>query len=204
MNSWHNYYAAAGDAPRDTLLLALERFDREGRLGLAVDLGCGTGRDTFELLHRGWEVIAIDSEEEAITRLEARLRAIDGAADRVSTRVSTFRDASWPKVDLINASFALPFSSRLDFETTWARIRKALLPGGRFSGHLFGDQDEWAISPDKRSWKGEITFHTREQVKELLEGLEVERLDEVEEDGTTAVGKPKHWHLFDIVARTPI
>lgn len=48
-----------------------------------------------------------------------------------------------------------------------------------------------------------MTFHARAEVESLLEGFEVERLDEVEEDGETAVGTPKHWHLFDVVARKP-
>ncbi len=38
-------------------------------------------------------------------------------------------------------------------------------------------------------------------VIELLRGLEVEHFEEVEEDGETAVGDPKHWHLFHVVAR---
>ena len=65
---WSRYYAAAGQDPRETLLAALERFDAEGRAGLAVDLGCGTGRDTFELLRRGWRVLAIDAQSEALYR----------------------------------------------------------------------------------------------------------------------------------------
>ncbi|MEC4815643.1 MAG: methyltransferase domain-containing protein [Scytonema sp. PMC 1069.18] len=35
----------------------------------AVDLGCGDGRDTVELLRQGWRVLAIDGEAEAIARL---------------------------------------------------------------------------------------------------------------------------------------
>ncbi|MEJ1932020.1 class I SAM-dependent methyltransferase [Nostoc sp. NIES-2111] len=34
----------------------------------AVDLGCGDGRDTVELLRRGWRVLGIDGAQEAIAR----------------------------------------------------------------------------------------------------------------------------------------
>ena len=48
-----------------------------------------------------------------------------------------------------------------------------------------------------------MTFLSRPEVEALLDGLEVERLDEIDRAGPTAVGKPKHWHLFHLVARRP-
>jgi hypothetical protein len=47
------------------------------------------------------------------------------------------------------------------------------------------------------------THHTRAQAEALLRALVVERFEEVEEDGRTAVRQPKHWHLFHVVARMP-
>ena len=43
----------------------------------------------------------------------------------------------------------------------------------------------------------------REEVESLLaaHGLIAEHLDEVERDGKTAMGEPKYWHVFHIVAR---
>jgi hypothetical protein len=46
---WSRYYETAkGGAPRETLLLAVDLFEREGRIaGIRrhlVDLGCGEGR----------------------------------------------------------------------------------------------------------------------------------------------------------------
>ena len=46
-----------------------------------------------------------------------------------------------------------------------------------------------------------MSFHSRDEVLALLRGLEIEHLDEVDEDGQTAVGDPKHWHVFHVVAR---
>jgi hypothetical protein len=71
-----------------------------------------------------------------------------------------------------------------------------LRPGGRFCGQLFGDRDGW-------SDEDEMTFLTRASLDELLDGLDIERLDEVEEDGPTAIGDTKHWHLFHLVVRKP-
>jgi hypothetical protein len=46
-----------------------------------------------------------------------------------------------------------------------------------------------------------MTFHTREEAERLFAGFELERFDELDEDGETALGTPKHWHVFNVVAR---
>ena len=168
------------------MLGALARFDAPG---FGVDLGCGQGRDTLAMLRRGWRVLAIDAEEEAIARL--RIRAAD--EPRLETRVASFADAEWPDADLVNAGYALPFCPPDRFGALWQRVVASVCPGGRFSGQLFGDHDEWAGSG--------IVVQTRAEVEELLRPFDVERLDEVDEDGSTITGRPKHWHLYHVVAR---
>ncbi len=195
-DGWSRYYEAAGADPRPTLVEALDRFEAEARgAGTAVDLGCGTGRDTRELLRRGWHVIAVDGDAEAMEHLAA-LAHEDGIAGELEPLLARYDQARWPQVDLVNASFSLPFCEPADFSAVWARIRESLRPGGRFSGHLFGDRDEWVGETD-------MTFHSRAEVDALLDGLELERLDEIEEDGHTALGEPKRWHRFHVVARQP-
>jgi len=184
---WRRYFDQAGDDPRATLLDALGRFEAPG---LAVDLGCGTGRDTAELLRAGWTVVGIDGEPDAIARLRASLGDADG---RLETHVARFEDARWPECDLVNSSFALPFCPPARFPELWGRIVDSIRPGGRFSGQLFGDRDEWAGSG--------ITAVTRAELDELLRPFEVERLEEVDEDGSTVTGERKHWHLYHVVAR---
>ena len=185
---WRRYFDHAGEEPRATLLEAIRAFAAPG---LAVDLGCGTGRDTFELLRAGWSVVAIDREQEAIDRLRAAACADDDG--RLTTRVASIEDAAWPRCDLVNASFVLPFTRPGQFGDVWQRIVDSLRPGGRFSGQLFGPHDAWAGTG--------IVVQRRSELDELLEPFLVERLDEIDEDGSTAVGTPKHWHLYHIVAR---
>jgi SAM-dependent methyltransferase len=187
-NTWSRFYAAAGEQPRETLLDALARFEADGRApGTAVDIGAGTGRDTAELVRRGWRVVALDADPEAA----ARLRGLGDAVEVLETR---FEDADWPECELVNASFSLPFCAPREFERCWRRVRARLAPGGRFCGHLFGVNDDWAGQED-------MNFHSRDAVERLLAGFEIERLDEVDEDGSTALGEAKHWHRFHVVAR---
>jgi hypothetical protein len=47
-----------------------------------------------------------------------------------------------------------------------------------------------------------MTFHSAKDVRALLLPLEVEKLDEQEYDGASFSG-PKHWHVFEVIARKP-
>jgi len=199
-DKWLNYYTVmAGRPPRDTLLTALANFEAESLSAKAaaahrwaIDLGCGEGRDTVELLRRGWRVLAIDGTPEGIQQL---LERFDGSVpDSLETQVARFESMILPQVNLINASFSLPFCQPEAFPQLWQQVVAALLPGGRFAGQLFGDRDTWASIPTH-------THHTREQVEALLAPFCVEQYHEVEEDGITALNEAKHWHVFHIVAR---
>jgi SAM-dependent methyltransferase len=191
---WAAYYEKTGGRPpRETLLLALDRFDRvavvEGRF--AVDLACGGGRDTIELLRRGWRVLAIDAQPAAIEKLTAR-DDLPAGANLIGQNAS-FEQAEWPRCDLVNCSFALPLMASDDFNVVWRRITGSLNPGGRIACQLYGPRDSWAGRPG-------MTFHDRDAIDSLLEGFDVEMLREEEEDSTTVRGKDKHWHIFHIVA----
>jgi len=192
-SDWREYYERTeGRPPRRTLLAALERFGADASGRRAVDLGCGDGRDAIELLRRGWRVVAVDAEAAAIGRLLARPDLPPGAA--LETCCARFEDAAWPAVDLVNASFALPLCPPQRFPEVWAKVERSLAPGGRFSGQLFGERDEWRGEPG-------ITHLARGDIERLLLGFAVELFEEEETDTTTPYGKPKRWHLFHIVAR---
>jgi hypothetical protein len=136
-------------------------------------------------------VLAIDADEDGIRRV----REAAGDDPRLETRVARLEDAEWGARDLVNASYALFFLAPEHFARTWQRIRASLRPGGRFSGQLLGDRDTWATDP-------KMTHHSRDELILLLDGLEIERLDEDENaNGQTATGVPKHWHVFHVVAR---
>jgi membrane dipeptidase len=184
---WSRYFRLAGFDARPTLIDAADRFPAPG---LAVDLGAGTGRDTLELLRRGWKVIAIDSQREAIDRI---VELAGPGAERLEGRVGRFEEAEWPPCQLVNASFALPLTPPAEFPPLWQRIVDSLVPGGRFSGQFFGDRDEWARTG--------VVIKTKAEVEELLRPFELERFEEFEQEGQTVVGKTKQWHLFHVVAR---
>ena len=188
---WEGYYRKLeGRSARPLLAAVLERFPTDGSFHV-VELGSGDGTEATALLERGWTVTAIDAEPAAIARLHARVSVAQ--RERLTTRVARFEDVDLPAADLILASFSLPFCPPSHFEDVWARVVAALAPGGRFAGEFFGVRDSWATADD-------MTFHTADEVERLLAPFEVEELKEKEWDGSSGSG-PKHWHLFQVIAR---
>ncbi len=193
-SNWPRYYEATkNSSPRETLVQALQRFDRapSTRPRFAVDLGCGGGADTRELLAHGWRVLAIDNEPAAIERVRSTAAQ---HRRRLQTRIAAFDAAWWPTTDLLNASFALPFCPPEAFPNLWTRIEDSIRAGGRFAGHFFGEGDDWATDP-------QLTIHTRADVLRLLSRFEIELLREQDNEAPTALGAVKHWHVFHVVAR---
>jgi len=194
INDWPGYFAAViGKGPRGTLVSALDGFAREGLAdGLAVDLAAGEGRDTLELLTRGWRVVATDSHPEAFSYLWPRVP--EALRPRLSTQGTTFSETQIPSCDLVNASYALPFCEPCHFEALWSKIESRLpknCPANRPPGRIAAT---WASLPGR-------THHSRDEVLTLLEGFTIEMMGEEESDDTPDVRNPKHWQLFHVVAR---
>lgn len=198
---WSTYYAAVGGKPaRDTLLTALAAAGPgEGRS--AIDVGAGEGRDTRELLARGFRVLALDPHPAAqellarglTTEQAGRLVVVRAGAEDLASVLAEHPEFAAPVI--VNASFSLPFVRPERFASAWRGIRGALAGGGGiFSGQLFGHLDTWASNPTR-------THHRPEQVDELLRGLSTIQLTVDEKDGHDAEGTPKHWHVYHVVAR---
>lgn len=164
---------------------------RQGRT--AIDLGCGAGNDTLELLRRGWNVLSIDGEEASARFLARRVPARHRSS--LVSIVAPMEEVELPPADLVYASFSLPFCPPGRFTGLWANIRRAVRPGGHFAGQFFGDRDAWSGNPN-------LTFHSQEEVRRRARGFQLELLRETLEDGMSFSG-PKQWHFFDVILGQP-
>jgi SAM-dependent methyltransferase len=203
---WARYYEVTVERPAwETVRIAIDRFRAEDEglalsgaerrphaERLAVDLGCGAGRDARELLRARWRVIAVDREPAALAKLVAAAGPEIGA--RLETRVEDLASVEIPPCDLVNASLCLPFLAPQAYAATWRRIVAALEPGSRLSAMLFGDRDESASDAS-------MTCQSPERIEEDFEGFEIEHWSVKEEDSQTALGEPRHLHLIEVVAR---
>lgn len=186
---WSEYYEITKNKPPSELLVkAIGFLDSKDN---ALDLGAGALKDTGFLLQNGFKVTAIDSEP-AMIQVAAEINN-----DNLKTVTSSFEDSDYPKqsYDLINAQYALPFNSPHTFNEVWNKIKNSLKSNGIFTGQFFGNNDEWNITGTN------MTFKTESEVRDLLSGMEVIELTEEDKDSTTANGKPKHWHIFHVIAK---
>lgn len=193
--SWTNYYRfTEGRKISPLLVQALDALAGDTADKAAIDLGCGAGHECRVLLNTGWRVHAIDSEPAAIEGLRPLASPAPGA---LTLQACRFEDlSSLPAAHLIHAGLSLPFCHPECFDAFWSLVRSALRPGGVFAGHFFGPRDAWADSQS-------MSFHSRDQVLHLLDGMELVAFKEFDGMAPSMRG-PKHWHRFDVVARRPV
>lgn len=185
-----SYYQATKDRPpRELYRQVVRRFEPPG---MAIDLGCGIGNETADLLSRGWRVLALDAQAEAINLLEERIPPEH--RDRLQTRVASFENLELPPADFIWAGLSLPFCPPDAFDALWSKIVASLKPGGRFAGDFFGNRHAWAVRPG-------MTSHAIEQVKALAQNLTLEYFIEEEGETGTVSDGIQHWHAFALVLR---
>lgn len=71
----------------------------------------------------------------------------------------------------------------------------ALQVDGYFVGNFFGVKDSWVNIKEK------MVFLEKEEVLKLFEQFEIIKFEEVEKDGRTGLGKMKHWHIYEVIAK---
>ena len=161
--------------------------------GKAIDLGCGAGRNTIYLIKNGWQVLAIDKED---TKKIILSKLNNEEIERLKFSIQNFENIELEPNNLLIANFSIPFCNKDCFYGFWNKITNSILKNGYFVGNFFGLNDSWV------KIKNKMVFLTKKQVLDLFKDLfEIIEFSEVEEDGKTVLGKMKHWHIYNIIAR---
>ena len=198
------FVAATVDRPPRPLLLQALSLLPEGPPGRrAIDLGCGAGTESLELLRRGWRVLATDAFAEAIESVLRRAKA-EGVADQLAAQRIEFESIAAGALPnepgsarLVHAGFSLPFCPAAHFPSLWTWVERALAPQGIFAGQFFGVREPIVLD----AAPGSATAHSVEAVRALLCGFETLHFEEVDRPGHNAYGEPKHWHVMHVIAR---
>lgn len=190
MKSIEKYYDNTTDAMPNYTVKKFIKLNVEP--GNAVELGCGAGRDTLCLIKNGWNVLAIDREN-VESRIVAKLSEEELKQFKFSKQ--KFEYIELEKNNLVVSNFSLPFYNKNNFTELWNKINDSILKEGYFVGNFFGNNDEW------KNTKEEMTFLTKEQVIELFKDFDIIEFKEIEKDAITGLGKMKHWHIFNVIAK---
>lgn len=188
MKDWSEYYEITKNKPPSKILVkALGYVKNKDK---AIDIGGGALKDTRYLLEQGFEVTVIDNSELMIRESE-KIKS-----DKLYCFISTFADFNFPKneFDIASATYSLPFNPPDAFYKIFKRIKQSLVKEGIFCGQLFGIRDKW-------SGRTKMTFHTKEQVKELLSDMRTISFTEEEVDKKMVNGVLKHWHIFHFISK---
>lgn len=179
---WSEYYkGTAGNPPHPLLVKALTYLeDRDA----AIDLGAGVLNETRYLLDQGFNVTTVD--QSPLVEQEAKRIG----SPKIHAFTASFEDFDFPKekYDLAVAIFALPFIED-HFTEVFEKIKSSLKVGGVFCGQFFGDRDQRKNNTNR-------TFHTKEQVLELLRDFEVLSFEEEERKKGDM-----NAHIFHVIAR---
>ena len=190
-SNWTDYYRiTANDPPTKILVEGLSYLKNKGE---ALELGAGTPKDAKFLIANGFAVTAVDKEDQAKSLFEKI-----GSDKKLDFVQSSFEEFNYPDsyYDLVSAQRALPFlKNKKLLVRCFNDIKRTLKTGGLFVGHFFGPHDTWCRE------NKEMAFVDRSEIEKLLEGLEIIKLSETEEDSSTANGTPHHWHVFGVIAR---
>lgn len=92
--------------------------------GYAIDLGCGTGRDTIYLIKNGWVVLSIDKED---TKNIIINKLNDEEKNKFNFRCQNFENIELEKNNLTVANFSIPFCDKNYFDNFWNKIVNNIL-----------------------------------------------------------------------------
>lgn len=152
----------------------------------ALDVGCGSGRDSVFLKQQGYSVTAVDIRKpEKISVFE------NNKIEYIQMDICEFE---LERYDLIVANLVLPFISTKCFKDLWVSLQSSLNSKGVICGHFFGSRD-WKVQEGIAWGCDEI------EVRELFRRIKLERMIEGEREGPNLSGKTVLKHNFSFVAR---
>jgi len=190
------YFDATADREiRDDLRKAVKLV---GNPRVAIDCGCGAGRDIAFLRSEEFIVHGFDIEEESIKRCRDRFEG----DDHVHLSLASFGSFKYPSASLIVADASLFFCPEKEFSGVWRRIKESLVSNGVFCGSFLGPEDTMAsLSYDQEAYWPDVLVLTERQVKKCFSGFKVVSFTEHKMSGVAPGGEPHDWHVYSVVAK---
>lgn len=121
MGNIEKYYEKMKDAmPHENV----KKFVKSNpKIGKAIDLGCGTGRDTIFLIKHDWKVTAVDKEN---TKDLIEQKLTDKEKNRFKFMFQDFENIEMEKSDLVVSNFSIPFCEKDYFDKFWKKVVESI------------------------------------------------------------------------------
>ena len=178
--------------PRAHVIEAHQFLGNATKDRIAVDCGCGTGRDTLYLLEQDYQVYAFDINIKSLEALSEHPLA--ASAPALDVQLSSFSDYEFPRTHLINASACLFFCSRNEFYQLWPNIQQSLYSGGVFCGHFLGIDDNCSHEDLP------VLTHNKNELEQLFSSFYVVSWKEKQEYSAQLTGERRAWLVHTIIA----
>ncbi|MEK7103556.1 MAG: class I SAM-dependent methyltransferase [Patescibacteria group bacterium] len=190
-NTYEKHYDDTRNMPPAQLLVDAVKY--VVHKDKALDVGAGALRDTRFLLEQGFDVVAIDQSPLLAKEAEAV------QSEKLHYVITSFDSFDFPEneYDIVSSTAALSFNHPDTFNEVFEKIKKSVKREGILSVNIFGTNDEWNTDGNERN----MTFLSKDEVEKLFEGFKIITFYESEKDSTTADKKPKHWHIFRVIAK---
>ena len=181
MSDWNTYHTKTKDNPPRPILI--EALSHCVHTDTALDLGAGALNESLYLAEHGFHVVAVDSSP-FVLQFNKNL----------DVQVMPIEDYSYPvsSFDLVASLYTLPFLKKNDISTVMQKIQESLRAEGIFVGQFFGTHDDWS---------DRCATHSKKEIENLLESMQIIKLEEEENDRRTVAGDMKHWHVFHVIAK---
>ncbi|MCW8328583.1 class I SAM-dependent methyltransferase [Photobacterium sp. SDRW27] len=190
---WLNYLSNPKQLlPRAHIIEAHQFLGNMTKGRIAVDCGCGAGRDTLYLLEKEYQVYAFDIDIKSLEMLAGHPLAASNP--NLDVQVSSFADYCFPRANLINASACLFFCEHDEFRQLWAGIEQSLFSGGIFCGHFIGRIDIADNEPLP------VLTHSKSELEQLFSSYYIVSWKEKQELSAQITGQKKAWMVHTIIA----
>ncbi|WP_424016243.1 class I SAM-dependent methyltransferase (plasmid) [Halorientalis pallida] len=133
------------DDPSRALIAADGPLEYES-IDVAVDVGCGNGRNTVYLANKGIDVLALDFSTEAVARTKERLAhsTVSGSVDVLLADATAGLPVADQSADLIvDSYFSCHILKEATLDAYFTDVRRSLVPDGQFYWSGLGVEDEY-------------------------------------------------------------
>lgn len=185
----------------------LEKYISDYKTGLALDIGCGSGKNTSILVRKGFNVDAIDINPDAVQNLitlkNVNIKTIDIRNYQFTAK----------QYDIILANFVLDFMKTDEIKNVIINIITALNKNGIFYFSVFSTSDPFykrlhgkIKEIEKNTYYIEKAqtyrhFFTRDELEKLLKPLEIVEVEQNDiDDFDEKFGSHRH-NIIELIAK---